>query len=195
MPSPLGRGTSVPTPAPRRIGGLALNWDFVGALAELVGAAAVVVSLLYLARQMREATTQAKVSNMHNLLSYFAGVTGPIVSDPDVADVYQRATAGGLRALDDDDRIRFIYLAVLIVRGFEDAYVTNAHGALPNWYRSAAEPVLADLLVIPGFRDFWDLRRGIFSDDFRALVDEMRSSEEARPFYDLAHLQKDTNQR
>jgi len=161
-----------------------LNWDVVGAVAELVGAAAVVVSLLYLARQMREATTQAKVTNMHNVLSYFAQVTGPIANDPSVTDVYHRATAGGLDRLDGDDRIRFIYLATLIVRGFEDAYVTKAHGALPDWYDSAAEPALADLMRMPGFRDFWDLRRGLFTDDFRSLVDGMRSSQDPNVFYE-----------
>ena len=35
----------------------------VGAVAELGGAVAVVVSLLYLARQLRESAEQAKVSN------------------------------------------------------------------------------------------------------------------------------------
>lgn len=160
-----------------------MNWDVVAALAELVGAAAVVVSLLYLARQMREATTQAKVSNMHNILSYFADVTGPIVTDPNVTDVYHRATAGGLGALDDDDRIRFIYLATLVIRGFEDAYVMKAHEALPEWYDTVVEPVLTDLMAMPGFRDYWDLRRAIFTDDFRSLVDGMLDSQEPRVFY------------
>jgi len=167
-----------------------LNWDVVGALAELVGAAAVVVSLLYLARQMREGTTQAKVTNMHNVLSYFAEVTGPIARDPVVTDVYHRATSGGLDRLDDGDRIRFIYLATLIVRGFEDAYVTKAHGALPDWYDAAAEPVLADLMAMPGFRDFWDLRRGMFTDDFRVLVDGMRSNQDTRVFYEQAEARE-----
>ena len=171
-----------------------MNWDVLGAVAELVGAGAVVVSLLYLARQMREATTQAKVTNMHNLLSYFAEVTGPITTDPGVTDVYHRATAGGLRALGEDDRIRFIYLATLILRGFEDGYVTKAHGALPEWYDSTAEPVLGDLLAMPGFRDFWDLRRGMFSNDFRTLVDGMRSGQHSKVFYELPQTDEDTEQ-
>jgi len=72
----------------------------------------------------------------------------------------------------------------LIVRGFEDAYVTKAHRALPDWYDAAAEPVLADLMAMPGFRDFWDLRRSMFTNDFRSLVDGMRSKQETRIFYE-----------
>lgn len=55
---------------------------------------------------------------------------------------------------------------------------------MPDWYDAAAEPVLADLMAMPGFRDFWALRRGMFTDDFRRLVDGMRSAQEPRVFYE-----------
>ena len=44
----------------RRHGGSVINWDAVGAIGEIVGAAAVVITLLYLSVQLRQNTRTAK---------------------------------------------------------------------------------------------------------------------------------------
>ena len=39
-----------------------MNWDAVGAIGEVVGAVAVVITLLYVARQIHQASAQTRVS-------------------------------------------------------------------------------------------------------------------------------------
>lgn len=42
-----------------------MNWDAIGAVGELVGAVAVVVTLVYLALQIRHNTNQSRASSHH----------------------------------------------------------------------------------------------------------------------------------
>ena len=45
-----------------------MNWDAVGALAELMGAVGVVVTLIYLSRQVRDNTDSIRRSTAHDAL-------------------------------------------------------------------------------------------------------------------------------
>ena len=44
-----------------------MNWDVVSAVSELLGAVAVVVSLLYVAKQLRDTKNESSVENTHRV--------------------------------------------------------------------------------------------------------------------------------
>jgi hypothetical protein len=44
-----------------------MNWDAIGAIGEIVGAAAVVATLFYLARQINDASKQVKMASLAEL--------------------------------------------------------------------------------------------------------------------------------
>ncbi|MFK7899093.1 MAG: hypothetical protein AB8G23_24930 [Myxococcota bacterium] len=44
-----------------------MNWDAIGAVGEVIGAVAVVVTIAYLGRQIREKSNQVKVSSRISL--------------------------------------------------------------------------------------------------------------------------------
>ena len=48
-----------------------MNWDAAGAIGEIIGATAVVVSVIYLAVQIRGQTEQAKLAATRELMSNF----------------------------------------------------------------------------------------------------------------------------
>ena len=55
-----------------------MNWDAIGAIAETIGAIAVLLTLLYLARQMKQSNElmkeQASYNMLQNQLSYYDGM-------------------------------------------------------------------------------------------------------------------------
>ncbi|MEC7418977.1 MAG: hypothetical protein VX659_02865, partial [Pseudomonadota bacterium] len=48
-----------------------MNWDAAGAIGEIVGALAVVMSLIYLASQIRIQNREAKISSVHDITEAF----------------------------------------------------------------------------------------------------------------------------
>ena len=73
-----------------------MNWEMVGALAELLGATGVILSLLYLARQMRESTREARKDRLREIQAEANDVARQIARDVDTADVWLRGLAGAV---------------------------------------------------------------------------------------------------
>ena len=83
-----------------------MNWSMLGALGEIVGAAAVVLTLVYLARQLRSATAADQRSRYDELTTELAGVARGWAENDALSDIMFR----GFRdpdSLDPDEIFRF----------------------------------------------------------------------------------------
>ena len=58
-----------------------MNWDAVGALAELAGAAGVIVSFIYLGMQIRQNTRSIRASSYHAVTTNLSNLSGSIGRD------------------------------------------------------------------------------------------------------------------
>lgn len=83
-----------------------MNWEAVGAVAELVGAIAVVVSLLYVASQVRESTRQARRDATRELASRISDVSLAVATNPELGGLLVTGGAD-LSRLSPGDQARF----------------------------------------------------------------------------------------
>ena len=65
-----------------------MNWDALGAIAELVGSVAVVITLAYLAMKTRRNTIATKGASTNQARNAFTGVMSLIADDEETASVY-----------------------------------------------------------------------------------------------------------
>lgn len=80
---------------------LIINWEALGAVGEIVGAATVIATLFYLARQIRQSNQAlnrsnefAQANSIHQINTAYSGVFSHLASDYGLADIYTRALAG-----------------------------------------------------------------------------------------------------
>jgi hypothetical protein len=81
-----------------------MNWDALGAIGEVVGAIAVVVSLLYLAVQIRAQNRESQVAAAHEILAAFRGMQIPL-QDPGLAELWEKAVMD-FESLNGGERIQ-----------------------------------------------------------------------------------------
>ncbi len=86
-----------------------MNWDAVGAIGELLGAATVVVSVLYLARQVRWSNRESATTSGTNVLSEMNRLQEFVFSDPDGAKLLIKLKSGG--ELSPEEQIKTHVLA------------------------------------------------------------------------------------
>ncbi len=67
-----------------------MNWDAISAIGEIIGAAAVVISLLYLAVQIRDQNKEARLLAMHNMSRELRDATRTFANE-DITDIFVRA--------------------------------------------------------------------------------------------------------
>jgi hypothetical protein len=150
-----------------------VNWEAIGALAELAGALGVIASLVYLAIQIRQNTHSAREASWHSVLRDLQQFRSLIAQDPEVARVYREGLRG-LQSLNDDDRWRFGALMQYLYSVFELAFHTRYESLIQ-------QDVLAWTAVRPGARDWWNKAKRLYSPDFQHIVDETLESSSEPP--------------
>ncbi|HZE58277.1 MAG TPA: hypothetical protein VE031_10525, partial [Chthoniobacterales bacterium] len=66
-----------------------MNWDAISAVSQLVGSIAVVVSVLYLAVQLRSSTRVARVAAMDAAAAALRDVTKPFMENAELARIWR----------------------------------------------------------------------------------------------------------
>jgi hypothetical protein len=148
-----------------------VNWEAAGAIGEIIGAAAVVVSLVYLATQIRTQNREARAASVHQVLHEYSTAISKL-HEPEMADVWVAAIED-FDGLSPAQRLRFVIYLMVAVRSFEDAYFQWREGRLEDdvWH-----PLLSSLIDVKSteaFACFWELRRHQFRPDFADYIDSL----------------------
>ena len=94
-----------------------MNWDAIGAVSEIVGAFAVVVSLLYLAVQVKQGAALSKADSFERACESWNTAMEPLL-DPMNAELFHRGTQTYFE-LDEIERSRFGILLGRLILSFE----------------------------------------------------------------------------
>lgn len=149
-----------------------MNWAAIGAIGEIIGAAAVVLSLAYLAVQVRQNTRSVRAASFHGITDSFNHLNGLLASDASLAQVFRRGLQD-LSSLDPDERIRFDFLVLGAFRIFETLFYQSRQGTGEQVLWRAEEGTMRALLSNPGLRDWWNSNPLSFTPQFRTLVDTL----------------------
>ncbi len=108
-----------------------MNWDAIGALAELLAAVGVIVSFVYLAGQIRQNTHAQRRSNLGDIAAGVNASLRTLVEDSEVTSVVLRGHAD-LSSLDPVERYRFDCFFYGWLSNFERALLDARDGEHPE---------------------------------------------------------------
>jgi len=152
-----------------------MNWDAIGAVGEIVGALAVVVSLMYLATQIRLQNRESRAASVHQVIDGYRTTISQL-HEPEMADIWVQAHRD-FDALSDSQRLRFVIYLTVALRAFEDAFFQWREGRLETPIWQALLTPLVDVKATVAFHRFWQLRRHHFRDQFADYVDGLEAGE------------------
>ena len=149
-----------------------MNWDAIGALGELVGAIAVVISVLYLAGQVRSQVRETKLNAIHEVSEGFREGIAATFLDKQLAELFV-AAKDGVESLTDAERLQFVAFVQRNYRVWEDAFYQRLQGRLDEPHWRSMERQYSSLLTWPGVRWVWEIRRDFYTPEFAAYVDRL----------------------
>ena len=106
-----------------------MNWEAISAIGQVVGAIAVVISLIYVASEVRKNTNATRLAAMRSMHDAFNHWIQLLAQYPDLNDVYNRGI-NDFESLEGNDRGRFFVLMNGEFRNFEEIYHLKARGHL-----------------------------------------------------------------
>jgi hypothetical protein len=148
-----------------------MNWDAIGAVGEIIGALAVVASLVYLAIQIRSQNRETRMLAVHETSTAFRESIG-VFSDPAKAEIYIRGNAD-FESLTDTEKFVLIAGMQGILRVWEEAYHQHQAGRLPNQIWDVMSKQYAAVISGQSLANVWELRKDFFDPNFREFVDSL----------------------
>ena len=146
-----------------------MNWEAAGAIGEIVGAAAVVTSLVYLAAQIRTQNREARAASVHQVMHEYSTAISRL-HEPEMSEIWVAAIED-FDSLTPSQRLRFVIYLTVAIRSFEDAYFQWREGRLEKDVGRALLTPLLDVKSTEAFRRYWELRRHQFRSEFADYID------------------------
>ena len=155
-----------------------LNWEAVGAIAELVGAGAVLVTLGYLAIQIRQHTRSVTMATFEAALNGFNETCRLYAEDPELASIALRGGADPA-SLDPVEAVRYQFALRHYANNVYKLMRLHQNGVYPSseWEIVAAEA--KEIFELPGPADF--KRQNATYAELWGILD----ARESRPMIDL----------
>ena len=149
-----------------------INWDAVGAVGEIFGAAAVLVTLNYLARQIRLNTDEVRATRVEGTLRDQSEYNRMLAEDGELARIYWTAV-DDVEQLTDDEKRRWLHLCSVMLRNSEIAYFHYCHGHLPAAVHESRERWIKRFMGTSGFRWWWQQYAEILDPEFVNYVERV----------------------
>ncbi len=142
-----------------------MNWDGIGAFADVVAAFGVIITLLYLAIQIREQTKESRLSATRELARDWSEGLRFISGDDSNMELYQRAIAD-YAGLSGGDRIRAYMMFSSQIRIIEIQHFHISSGNLEPTLFAGMEYRIKQMGELPGIRYWWANNKEQYNSEF-----------------------------
>ena len=156
-----------------------MNWDAIGAVAEMLGGVAVVVSLIYVARQIKQNTEEAITARTQHLISTNSDANSQIANNGELARIMQTGFFS-YDEMDPVDQVRFGTFCFSIFNQYDFAYHQYLTGKLDPTVWKKMDYEMPLFLGLSGSNSWWQKDKQRFSAEFASYIDK-RIAELERP--------------
>ncbi len=164
-----------------------MSLEDLGNLGEFVGAIAVVITLVYLALQIRQNTAHLSQNTRAVQLSALQAnvesgnrVRELLILNPEVAELYLKGLQG-YSQLDRPERLRFGMLVENLLGALQASYDRYVGLEIDPGRVEGIAKMLDSMLVYPGVREWWSRNRADQRSEFHELVRERLARLDAGP--------------
>jgi hypothetical protein len=139
-----------------------------------------VISLIYVALQIRQNTNAVRSATAQTVHEHFAKWYHLVAADAALAQI----VGDGLRdyaSLSEQQRIRFVAAFMAFLSYSQNAFLKWREGSLASPLWLGWELVIMNLVCAPGGRAFWKERAYMFGDEFRRDIENDVMKREPHP--------------
>ena len=141
----------------------------LGDFSDFIGGIAVIVTLIYLARQIRENTKVTRLQTAQAIKSDAMHLRIVGIQNPDVATILAKSSDDNA-ALTAEERIRFNLLCAAVFETFDQSYQAKSAGLFD--LQPGNEHLLRSYLSQEAVRQWWSDGRNLFHPDFVTHVEQ-----------------------
>ena len=147
-----------------------MDWNAIGAIGEVCGAIAVVITLIYLSRQLRENTKSIRLQSVESTYNDWNAVLRDMQNIDGVGLAYRKALKG--EPLSELEEHQLTYLFRRIFNAQAKMQYLESIGVSDPFNAESLEIALPHLLNIEFFHHWWPVQRNRYTLRFQQYLDE-----------------------
>ena len=149
----------------------------LGSIGELLAAVATLITLIYLAAQVRQNTRALKSATFQHISGEMGRNVEPIISNADLATLMVKGNADPA-SLNAEERLRYSSALIASLRRLESVFVQNKFGSIDEELKEGFEISIIAILRLPFPSQWWASAKVSFYPPFTEHVDRRLASED-----------------
>ena len=143
-----------------------MNWEALGAVGEIVGAIAVVATLLYLAKQTRTNTSAVVAASSRASNIGHAELDERLAGNPELTQLFLKSMQPTMPEFEEVEWGQFQFLARSIVGRIQDDYLQSRLGFQDLDLAQVHLDFMRSMLKYPAWRAYWSDDTAVWVADF-----------------------------
>jgi hypothetical protein len=156
-----------------------MNWDAINAVSQFVSSIAVVLSVLYLAKEVHRSTRIAKVAAQDAAASAVRDVTNTFMENAEMSRIWGVGLEN-LKTLSTEEQARFFHAAHQFLKALETIHFHYVNGLMDEQLWDGWQELLRHYIAAPGIASYWEIRSQLFSVRFRDFVTRLGPARDRR---------------
>ncbi len=152
-----------------------MDWDTIERVSGLLATIAVVVSVVYLAAEIRQGTRATHSQTYQAATLSLAEMAGIVAGNRDLSRIYAEGQHDP-DSLTKEEYYQFVYLGLSRFRRYENIYFQYENGLIGEEFWQGHRENLVYFFHQPGFQKFWSERRLGFSRGMREFLESTDSN-------------------
>jgi len=149
-----------------------INWEALGAIANVLAAVGVIATLIYLSIQIRQNTKAVRSSSIQNLVQSFSTTAQAALENGYIIPLLLKANAGA-DALTEEQRAQLHFWFIMTFRRFEGVYFQRDLGIVDAEVIDGFERSHIAVLASKTAQEWWANSKEIFNSGFVSYVEDL----------------------
>ena len=156
-----------------------MNWEAITAIGELAAAIAVIISLVYVGKQLSQNNRNQRIAALQAHNEAFRENLAMLTRNPDLwvlgLNNYPNLSPG--------ENAEFSFQIHSSFRHLEQAYLLNKEGVLSDDALNKSMLLICGLYFYPGCKSWWDSRKEYFNDEFKEKIEVFFKKEDLKKLF------------
>ena len=145
-------------------------------VAEIVGATAVIISLIYVGFQVHDNTSAIRSAAANDASVAMQSWYLEMGSNREASDLWFNAMTSP-EPLPTHDEFQFMMMMHAVLLGMQNSYLLAQEGTIDTEFREGITTALVAVKDLPGMMRYWRQRRDFFHSGFAEYVDDLLARE------------------
>ena len=153
-----------------------MNWEAIGAVGEIVGASAVIATLIYLALQIKDSARAARSAAVTDATTAMQAFYQELGSNPQASKLFLEGMTNP-DSLSNEAEFQFVMLVHSAFLGFQRSFFLAQEGTLDVGLRDSIGTAVHAANHLPGTHFYWRQRKSFFQPEFVDWVEGLLARE------------------